>query len=63
MPVWRDDMGVEWEGWQQMEKMGGGVLPLGLTNIAVADEMRRNGTDVVAATVSCNFWTQMFNCM
>ena len=42
---------------------GGGVLPFRVTNIAVADEMRRNGTDVVAATVSCNFWTQTFNCM
>ena len=28
MPVWRDDMGVEWEGWQQMEKMGGGGLAI-----------------------------------
>ena len=66
MQVWRDDMGLEWEGWQRMEKMGGGgggVLPFRVTNIAVADEMRQNGTDVVAATVSCHFLTQTFNCM
>ena len=67
MQVWGDDMGVEWEGWRQMEKMGGvgggRVLPFKVTNVAVADEMRKNGTDVVAATVSCNFLMQTFNCM